>query len=59
MNQFLPFAFPAKTAPHLPTMKEWEGTTMVSKQSAQERYVADIAVVINCSNRHASLGKWV
>jgi len=34
------------------------GLAMASKQSAQERYVVDIAVV-NCSNRHASVGKWV
>jgi len=30
----------------------------LSRRSARDRYVADIAVV-NCSNRHASLGKWV
>jgi len=39
-------------------MKGWVGlgTTTVSKQSAQDRYVTDIAVV-SCSNRHASLDK--
>jgi len=30
---------------------------MVSKQSAQNRYVAEITV-ISCSDRHASPGNW-
>jgi len=40
-------------------MEGWVGldTTMVSKQSAQNRYVAEITVV-SCSDRHASLGNW-
>jgi len=33
------------------------GTTMVSKQSAQDRYVTEITVV-SCSDRHALLGNW-
>jgi len=41
-------------------IKGWVGlcTTTVSKQFAQDRYVADIAVD-SCSNRYASLGKWM
>jgi len=41
---------------HLQIPEGWK-VTMASKQSAQDRYVAGIAVV-SCSNRHASLGKW-
>jgi len=33
------------------------GTTTMSKQSAQDRYVTAITVV-SCSSRHASLGNW-
>jgi len=40
-------------------MKGWVGlgTTMVSKQSAQNRPVTEITA-ISCSDRHASLGNW-
>jgi len=40
-------------------MESWVGlgTTMVSKQSAQDRYVTAITVVC-CSNHYASLGNW-
>jgi len=35
----------------------WLATTMVSKQSAQDCYVTEIAV-ISCSDRHASPSNW-
>jgi len=40
-------------------MEGWvgPGTTMVSKQSAQDRYMTGITVV-SCSDHHASLGNW-
>jgi len=40
-------------------MEGWVGlgTTMVSKQSAQDRYITEITI-ISCSDRHASPGNW-
>jgi len=52
----------AEAGLHLPTPEEWNvelvglGTTTVSKQSAQDHYVTDIAIV-SYSDHHASLGK--
>jgi len=58
------FAFPAEAGPHSsftdPGRMEGRvglGTTMVIKQSAQDRYVTEITV-ISCSDRHASPSNW-
>jgi len=63
MNHTPAYVFLAEAGPHLPTpggIEGWVGqdTTAASNQSAQDRFVANIAFA-RCSNRHDSLGRWI